>query len=208
MRPPFPEDEPRRYDDGDEPGGWRFSLTPAGLGLLLFLVSLIVFFLAGIAGYVIIRMTNPNAPPPGEMQLPLGLWVSTVVLVVSGLTMHLAQRAAVDQALGRVRTLLVITLLLGVVFVSIQLPALRTLMAEHWVHLENNFAMYGFTGMLVALHGLHVLGGFVPLSWLTLRTLRDQPPYPDPLTLRHMEIYWHFLHIVWVVMFIVFLVVG
>lgn len=207
MKPPYPGDEPRRFDD-DDAEGWRFSLTPGGVGLLLFLLSLTIFFLAAMVGYVVIRVTNPHAPDLGQMTLPMGLWVSTGLLLISGLTVHLAQRAAVRGAADQMRTLLMLTLGLGVAFVGVQVPSLHALLSVHFEVLEERVAIYGLTAVLIGLHGVHVVGGVVPLAWLTWRSVQGGPSQPGPLVLRHMEFYWHFLHVVWVLMFLVFLILG
>lgn len=207
MRPPFPDDEPRRFDDDDEPR-WRFSLTPGGLGLALFLVSLTVFFLAAIAGYVVVRTTNDHAPPWGGMDFPAALWVSTVVLVISGYTMHKAQQAAGRGVAGHVRLFLVTTLGLGILFLLIQTPALAALLNQHYEVLGDNVAVYGLTVVLIVVHGLHVVGGFVPLSMLTWRAMKQADPPPTQASLRLMAAYWHFLHVIWLLMFGVFSVLA
>jgi cytochrome c oxidase subunit 3 len=51
---------------------------------------------------------------------------------------------------------------------------------------------------LTALHAVHVLGGFVPLVWITRATLSGAPP--DVEGVRLLAIYWHFLFGVWLVM--------
>lgn len=208
MRPPFPDDEPRHFPGDDGERGWRLKITPAGLALMLLIVSLTIFFVAGLVGFIYVRFTSQYAPAFGEVRLPLGLWFSTAALIASGFTMRFAQRAAASGILGHVRLFLVLTLGLGVLFVGIQIPSLRSLLLTHYEVLDDNVATYGFTAVLIAMHGLHVLGGFVPLSWFTWQALRDQPPHPTPAKLAYMEMYWHFLHGIWLLMFLVFFILS
>lgn len=208
MRPPFPDDEPRPLPGDDGQGGWRPLLSPAGLVMILIITSLTIFFLAGLVGFVYIRATSPYAPAFGDVHLPTGLWVSTAVLIASGFTMRFAHRAAVRGILGHVRLYLLLTLGLGLLFVGIQIPSLRALLLTHYQVLDDNVAIYGFTAVLIAMHGVHVLGGFAPLSWFTWQALRDHPPHPTPSRLGYLEMYWHFLHAIWLLMFLVFFILA
>ena len=170
-------------------------------GLALLLVSLSVLFAASMVGYLIVRVRSDQWPPTGAPNLPIGLWVSTVVLLISSGTMHQALRSA---RAGRQRALaaaMLVTTLLGLVSMISQ--------AWCWSHLigRNLGAgsnLYGFTFyLLTGLHAAHVIGGLIVLVLVTVRAYRGDYGIENHRPVMHCAMYWHFLDVVWVIIFLV-----
>ncbi len=203
MRPPsVPETEgPRPADSGTA------AAERARFGMTLFLVAIGMLFLASIVGYLAVRMRAPTWPPEGSPRLPGGLWISTLLLLLSGLTMH---RALGSARAGRSRALvrwLAGTTLLGAAFLVSQVL--------NWVHLlrvENLPAqsnLYAFTFyLLTGLHGIHVVGGLVPMALAARRAGQGRytPDHHGGVVL--LSMYWHFLDAVWLVLFAVLMTAG
>lgn len=171
------------------------------LGIRLFLASLGMVFAATLAGYLVVRGRAEVWPPPGVPALPSTLWVSTVILLASSATMLLAQRGARrgdDHALGWG---LALTLLLGVGFLASQTLNWFALVAADFTMRTN---LYGFTFyLLTGLHALHVLGGLGPLAVVTRNALAGRYPPGGATGVAYVAAYWHFLDIVWLVVFAV-----
>ena len=178
------------------------------LGMALFLLSLAVLFIAGMVAYLLIRTGSPAAPPVGSIEMPTGLWVSTAILLSAGFTMYNAQRRARLGEIPSLRMWLKLTFALSVAFVLVQVPSMSELMAAHRLALVERFSgIYGLTVALIAIHALHVIGGLIPLTVLTWWAVRGELGMEHELLVRTCGKYWHFLEVVWVVMFGVFLVV-
>lgn len=179
------------------------------LGLLLFLASLAVFFGASIVGYLAIRLNSPLAPPPGHLALPPTLWISTAALLFTGWAIHMADRQA---RAGRIEVLhqwLGLSLGLGAAFIAIQFPCLLALWQSHRIALaQERSALYGLTSVLIVLHALHVLGGMAPLGWLTVRAWRGTLGPAHRAGVQGCALYWHFLEVVWIVLFGMFLITA
>ncbi len=207
------------YPDSDVPIG-RDDQDPAGrhlgdpnaiwrLGMMLFLASLTVLFAAGVVAYLFIRLRSPTAPPPGQIQLPLGLWISTAVLLGAGLTVHAAQRSARQGRMHTAQRWLGWTCGLSVAFIIIQTPSMMKLLATHrWALAQHHTGIYGLTFALIIIHALHVLGGLVPLGFLTYKALYNRLGHQHQPLVRACAIYWHFLEVVWVLLFGVFLIAA
>jgi heme/copper-type cytochrome/quinol oxidase subunit 3 len=175
------------------------------LGILLFLVSLTMFFGASIFGYLAIRLDSPLAPPPGHLALPSGLWVSTFLLLLTGWAIHVADRRARRRAGGTLRHWLALSLGCGVAFVAVQVPCLLELLRVHRIALaQQGGAIYGLTFALVVIHALHVVGGMVPLAGLTLGAWGRGSWAVSRSRMRGCALYWHFLEVVWIALFGVF----
>ena len=184
----------------------RYPQVPAAtvtVGMWLFLASLFMLFAAGLLGYVVIRNSTQNANQ--HVHLPGILWLSTAMVL--GVSVALA------RALGALRrerrsTFLAwvrISLVLGLGFLAVQAPAMVMLLAQHRGIQRQHVALYGLVFFLILLHALHVVGGMVALLLVNLRGTRGVYDHEHYLPVRHAAMYWHFLDIVWLVLFLTFL---
>lgn len=202
MKPPIPPDLSWRGFFGREPPA-REPMLRWAIGL--FLVSLSALFIATLIGYTWTRLTGPGADQPVE--LPRGLWLSTVVLLLCGVAIGLAQRAAKAGSIKSVRLWLPIAWLLSIAFLAVQGPSVVQLIESHQLSLSQGLnRAEGLVFTLIILHALHVLGGLVPLTILLARSLRRRLTSDHLGAIRACAAYWHFLEAVWVVMFTTLLI--
>lgn len=183
------------------------SHSPPGtgtFGLVLFLISLSMLFIAAMVAYSVIRLRHPTV----EIDLPLGLWASTFVLLISSVTMHwalLSVRAERQRAFQRS---LFVTTALGYVFIAIQAPMLVKLLAAHEVAAASNVYLYSLIISLIVLHALHVIGGIIPMTIACVQARRGRYDHEHHEPIKHRAMYWHFLDIVWLIMFNLMLLLG
>lgn len=178
------------------------------LGIMCFLTSEMALFGSLIFMYLYVRRAAPVWPPllPGSLHkyyerfdwhLPT---VNTVVLLSSGVTMHFAYQALRRGDTRRMLFLLVVTLILGIGFLSGQ--------AYEYKHLNQvafSTQTYGATFfMLTGLHGLHVTGGVIFLLVVLVGTLRGKYNQQNDMVVHAATLYWHFVDAVWVVLFALF----
>lgn len=175
-------------------------VSAAPLGMWVFLASLTMLFAASLVGYLVVRARAETWRPEGVPNLPAGLWVSTAVIVLCSVAIH---RAVVAIRNGRQQALvaaLLATLALGVGFLVLQ--------AFNWLQLwvadvTPRRGLYGFTFyVLTGLHAVHVVGGLVPLAFTIWRAVRGRYTWAAHTGVRTVAMYWHFLDVVWIVMFI------
>ena len=171
------------------------------LGMTLFLVSLSILFAASLAGYLVVRARAVAWPPPDMPRLPAGLWVSTIIILVSSGTIQFALASARRDRAGALIGAMLITTLLGVVFLFSQAVNWGWLI---WIqHATPRSGMYLFTFYaLTGLHALHVIGGLVLLTVVTARAFRGRYSSAFHPGVRYSAMYWHFLDVVWLVMFV------
>jgi cytochrome c oxidase subunit 3 len=172
----------------------------------LLVLALSMLFAASIVGYLIIRLRAPTWPPPGMPSLPDTLWISTLIIVVSSLTMQSAVRAARADRQGSLRTAMLLTTILGVAFLVSQTLNWFALVAANLTAKTN---LYGFTFyMLTGLHAAHVVGGVIPLAVVTARAWRRRYSAAFHPGVQYCGVYWHFLAAVWLVLFTLLVIVG
>ena len=68
--------------------------------------------------------------------------------------------------------------------------------------------MYGLVFFLILVHALHVVGGIVALGIVTFRARRRKYDHENYMGVQFAARYWHFLDVVWIGMFTMFLVMG
>jgi cytochrome c oxidase subunit 3 len=175
------------------------------LGVALLILSLSVLFIASMIAYLVIRARAQVWPPPDMPRLPAGLWVSTIILLTSSGTVHWALRSVRLDRQGAFRVAMLLTTLLGIAFLVSQTINWIALIQAHVTPRLNLYAFSFF--VLTALHGLHVIGGLVPLVVVTRRSFQGRYSSTFYAGVRYCTMYWHFLDVVWLVMFtLIFLI--
>lgn len=181
------------------PGLQRFAQSKK-FALYLGIASIIMMFAAFTSAYVV----RKSAGNWLEFRLPDMFFLSTVLILVSSVTAHLAFKAYLKQAVVLYRRLVLATLLLGVGFIVLQyLGWLR--LAEIGVALNGN-PSGSFIYVISGFHAAHVLGGLV--AWmLTLRTALRPFKFTEKrqLRLELVNIYWHFVDALWVYLLLFFI---
>jgi heme/copper-type cytochrome/quinol oxidase subunit 3 len=178
-------------------------------GLKLFLASLSVLFAASLVAYILIRsIARSKGLVYGSLHMPGLLWISTAVMVASSFTIHAATRAIRENRRSAFRRDMLTTALLGMAFLVIQMPSLYLVLRAHAAARTQNIFLYGLVMLLIALHALHVIGGLIPLGITTGRAFRGQYDAADHDAVRYCAVYWHFLDVVWLVMFGVLFFTG
>lgn len=178
------------------------------IGMVLFLISLGMLFAASIVGYVIIRITSRNAPDLNTLHIPPLMWVSTALILLSSFTIHRALISIRRERKDRLTFWLLLTAGLSVAFVAVQVPALLDLLSQHRLVQVTGMHLYGLIFFLILVHALHVIGGLIALTGVTIQSLRHAYDHEKHAGVRFTSMYWHFLDIVWIIMFGVFLLVA
>jgi heme/copper-type cytochrome/quinol oxidase subunit 3 len=173
----------------------------------LFLGSEAMFFGSLIATYLLYRNKSVSGPYPGhgfEYNIPYTS-VSAFVLLMSSLTMVLALAAIQRGDQRGLRTWLLSTALLGLIFVGGQAFEFTSFVQQGVTIHTNLFGSSFFT--LTGFHGAHVTVGIVILLSLFIMALRGRIRPEDSLIVEIAGLYWHFVDVVWIVIFtIVYLI--
>ena len=146
-------------------------------------------------------------PGLGPMFAWLPFW-NTVVLLSSSVTVHLAHTALKNNKRNLFNGFLGLTVLLGMIFVSLQIFEYHHAYTEMGLTLKTG--VYGTTFfMLTGFHGAHVtLGTFMLLVMLLRSVLKGHFKPHDCFGFEAASWYWHFVDVVWVGLFIFVYVMG
>jgi cytochrome c oxidase subunit 3 len=172
------------------------------LGILLFIVTEAMLFGAFFASYFFLRIVSNEGPwPPEGFELPVAVaGVNTAILVSSSFTIHWALEGVRRGNRRAMQMGLALTFLLGATFLFIQI--------NEYIHIgfsgrDGAFGsiFYGLTG----LHGAHVFVGLTLLAFANIRAWRGHfgPAAKDHLGVELPGIYWHFVDVMWIIVFTV-----
>jgi cytochrome c oxidase subunit III len=169
-------------------------------GVIFFLASEAVFFANLIASYLYLRVRSDVWPPAPfalnfmpDRTLPV---INTLILLSSSFPMHFGARAIARGNWRLGWKLIALTAALGAIFLSGQ--------AWEYTHAPfspttNIFGSAFFT--LTGFHGAHVTGGVLFLIIVCLRARRGHFTADKHFPVTAVEMYWHFVDIVWVILF-------
>ncbi len=176
-------------------------------GMIAFLVSEVAFFSTLLVVYLSFLGRDTVGPTPAQaLSLPLVIG-TTICLLSSSLTIHLAERALRSGTHASFCLWWASTIALGVIFLLGTAYEWRELIVRHHLTIGRN--LFGTTYYtLVGFHGLHVTGGIVAMSIVMGLALARQVTRKNRLGVELVSWYWHFVDGVWVVVFAVVYVFG
>ena len=185
----------------DEHPATSTGLPHLKLAMWLFLASDCLLFGALISTYVLYRGASVTSPYPADVfDIPYTS-VSSFVLLASSLTMVLALAAIQRGDVGRCRIWLLATALLGMTFLGGQVYEFTSFVHEGLTLKTNMFgtSFYVLTGF----HGTHVAIGVLMLLTLFSLSFGGRITQRNAMTVELVGLYWHFVDIVWIVIFTV-----
>jgi len=164
-------------------------------GLWLFLAVISSMFLL----FIITYYTRSQFPDWEMLADPRILWVNTAVLVLASVSLQLASNTAKQNKTRAMRNSLMAGGVLTLAFIAGQLIAWDQLVAAGYYAQDNpaNAFFYLFTG----LHALHLVGGMWFLGSLGFRMKQTGKGEKVLQSMALCATYWHYLLIVWLVLF-------
>ena len=171
-----------------------------------FLSSDIMFFGTFIATYLVYRHRSLVGPYPSDvLDIPITS-VSTFVLLMSSLAMVLAL-SYVQQGRKKMGSFWIFTVVvLGFIFMMFQVFEFTVFGQEGLTPRTNLFGTTFF--ILTGLHGAHVTLGIIWLAFLGYGSLRGSLRADNAIDLELAGLYWHFVDIVWIVIFTVIYLIS
>jgi cytochrome c oxidase subunit 3 len=175
-------------------------ISNAKLGVMMLIAAEVMFFAGFIGSFLVHRLSSDVWPPLLQPRLPvLVTGFNSVVLLGSGLTMHLALREIRSNRPAYGVDWLGLTGILGFVFLSTQ--------GYEWIRLIRfgltmTSSVYGSTFYgLIGLHGLHVLGGLIWVGIVYVSARERQYAANNITGVEICSMYWTFVVTLWPVLY-------
>ena len=167
-------------------------------GFIVFLLSESVIFLSFFVGYTVYKTNLTDWLPAGveglEVREPL---INTIVLVSSSFVIYFAERFLRKENLWGFRAFWLLTMAMGSFFLYGQ--------AVEWMGLPFGFTDGVFGGtfyLLTGFHGLHVMTGVLLQGIMLGRSFLPNNYAGGEFGVAATSLFWHFVDVIWIVLFI------
>ncbi|MDA1265724.1 MAG: heme-copper oxidase subunit III [Planctomycetota bacterium] len=180
------------YDSGPPVDRGKFAIW-------LFLATEVMFFTGLIGTYVVIRTGSVTWPDPNTLLAVELTAFNTFVLIVSSWTVVRGLQAIQKGDRKGLLFWLGLSILFGSFFVGVQVYEYFELVAHHRTPNVDLFwsTFYAMTGF----HGTHVIVGVIWLICVWIAAARGKYSAENHVGLELAGLYWHFVDLVWVLLF-------
>jgi len=181
----------------------RNKIHPGKFTLWVAIASILMMF-AGLTSAYIVKSGQPGWE---SVETPKQFWYSTITILLSSLTIQMALRAFKQREMRQYRTLMLITTVLGALFVVFQWIGFKWLWSNGVVF-ENGSGAGQFLYIIAGLHAIHLLGGIVAMIILLLKAYFGKVKNYNSIPVEILATYWHFVDVLWIYLLIFFVWIG
>jgi len=174
----------------------QLAMHPRKFALWLFIITVVMIFAALTSAYIV-RQAEGNWL---AFELPIELWITSGIIVLSSVTMQWSYIAAKKDELSQVRIGLIVTTILGVIFLLGQFYVWGALVDKNVFFVGNPSG--SFLYVLTGLHGAHLISGIIFLIIVLISALKYKVHAKNLTQIQMCRTYWHFLGGLWIYLFI------
>jgi cytochrome c oxidase subunit III len=188
------------------------QLDASKIGMWLFLATEVLLFGGLFVGFALQQSAHPAAFLEAHHHLDKALGaLNTVVLLFSSFTMVMAVHSAATNKQKALIRYLLITLVCAGIFLVVKGFEYHhkweegLLPGKFYSHkgdtVPNQFIFFSFYFMMTGLHGIHVIGGMIAITWTLLKARKGvfDSTYYTPVDL--VGLYWHLVDLIWIYLF-------
>lgn len=168
------------------------------VGLWVFFICISSLFALFMTAYLM-RMNPNHGSDWFTFTKPGILWLNTFFLILSSIAMQWASYAEKQGNINSVKKALLAGGVLTIAFLAGQLIGWQQLKNSSYFDIVN--PAIGFFYLLTAVHGLHLIGGLYVWARSTTRLWRDPKAGKGSLSIELCTTYWHYLLLVWFILF-------
>lgn len=171
--------------------------------LIISLFSMAMMFVAMTSGYFVSKTTKSWV----AFDLPPIFIVSTVIIIVSSFTLHIAVKAAREEAFAKVTKMIGLTAFLGLAFLVTQLYAWSVLVSMGQFFAGSNQAS-SYVYVITGLHLAHLLAGLILMGIMLNKAKKQLYNKETAHNLSLGATFWHFLGGLWLYLYLFLIIVG
>ena len=179
----------------------RKKIHPHKFTLWIGIGSILMMF-AGLTSAYIVKRNQANWV---TFELPLAFWYSTAAILLSSVTLFLAQKSFKQREMVKYRRLITATIILGVLFILLQVIGFKQLWSDG-ITLQKNVS-FSFLYVIVGLHAAHVIGGIIVLMVLFIKAFRTKVRSYNTVPVDVASTYWHFVDVLWIYLLLFLLMI-
>ena len=165
-------------------------------------IGSIVMMFAGLTSAFIVKSNQTSWVP---VSIPMVFWISTAAIIISSLTLQIALRSFKQREMSQYRTLIGITLLLGIAFIVLQWLGFQDLWAQKITFKGSGAGQFLY--VIFGLHAIHVVGGIIALIVIFIKAFIGKAKLYSSVPVEVAAIYWHFVDILWIYLLLFFFII-
>src|SRR5690606_20581185 len=170
--------------------------------LFLAMASIVMIF-AGLTSAYVVSKSRPDWLT--DFDLPQSFLWSTIVILISSATFHLAVSAIKKGNRSNTTLFLLLTLLLGVAFVILQFIGFGQIVEQGYYFTGSESTITtSFLYVIVIVHLAHLFGGMISLLVIIYNHFKQKYTSSQTLGIELGAIYWHFMDFLWLYLFLFF----
>ena len=168
--------------------------------LLFAMVSMTMMF-AGLTSAFVVSKSRVDWLK--DFELPTAFYISTLAIIGCSVTFHLAKKAIQKDNQSLTTTMLLATLVLGVLFVVLQFVGFGQIVDSgyYFTGAESSITTT-FLYIVTLMHLLHLAGGLISLLIIIYNHFKQKYNSSQTLGIELGAMYWHFLDFLWVYLFV------
>ena len=171
--------------------------------MLIFAMGSIVMIFAGLTSAYVISKNRPDWLK--DFELPQAFLWSTIAIVLSSITFHLAKKAIQKNNRSTTSLMLGITLILGLLFVFLQFKGFGQVVdAGYFFTGSQSTITTSFLYVVVLVHIAHLFGGLISLLIVIYNHYKQKYNATQTLGIELSAMFWHFLDFLWLYLFLFF----
>ena len=167
--------------------------------LYLGMIGMFMMFAALSSGFIV--YTASGVDKGIKTILPQTFIYSTIAIVISSITVHLALKAAKAGDYAKQKLLLIISIVLGIVFFVLQIESWSVLTGQG-VYFINNNASQSFIYIFTGLHLAHIIAGLIVLIRAFFGASSNIGQERNVFRMDLAAIFWHFLDLLWIYIYV------
>lgn len=172
------------------------AMNPKKFALWLFMATVVMLFASWTSAYIV-RQAEGNWQ---FFELPGIFTFSTGIILISSITMQIGYFAAKSNSTGRLQLMLIITAVLGVLFLGAQVLGWGDLVSKSVYFVGNPSG--SFVYVITGFHGLHIVSALIFLLIVMRSASSDRIHSGNLAQIEMCTTYWHFLGFLWVYLYI------
>lgn len=190
----------------------QLSVNPQKFLMWLFLITVAMLFAAFTSALVVSKADAVKNSVWESFHIPTIFAINTVVIALSSITLHWAYISAKKNNIDNNRYGLILTLILGIIFIVLQVEGYQQL-TEGGIHLTGDTVDFNgrkipmlsgsFFYVISGMHALHVIGGIFFIIATIISAYRFRIHSRSMLRMNLLATYWHFIGAMWLYLFAV-----
>jgi cytochrome c oxidase subunit 3 len=169
--------------------------------LLLFAMLSMTMMFAGLTSAFVVSKSRPDWLK--DFVLPSAFYVSTVLILLGSLTMHMAKKYIQKDQRAATTKMLWATLVLGILFFVFQFIGFQQIISQGYYFTGSASTITTtFLYVVTLTHLLHLLGGIISLVVIIYNHFKQKYNSSQTLGIELGAMYWHFLDLLWIYLFL------